>query len=184
MDATENLLFTELPETKIANNIIMSPIPIRYHDEAMLELVKEVKLYEAKVPIFHSDGTKLAVVKGSQLYDTDDGKKAGVSLRHLPGVTVCEISGKPVFEIQRKGAAAITMTAELYTYDATFLRWSDTFITGLLFSDPDKPLKIGGLVMSDCYLEGPVGIQIGQPSQSLGAAIFMQTLGGAADERG
>ena len=88
---------------------------------------------------------------------------------------MCEVSGKPVFEIRRKGAAPITMTAELFTYDATFLRWSDEFITGLLFNDPNKPLKIGGLTMSNCHLMGPVGIQIGQPTQSLGAAVFIQT---------
>ena len=67
MDATENLLITDKPEILIATNVFVSPIPVRYRDTPMLEMVKELKLYEAKVPIFHSDGTQLAVVKGSQV---------------------------------------------------------------------------------------------------------------------
>ena len=107
----EKLLFAESPTVTLASvTFINTPIPIRYEDDPMLELVKEVQAgYTIKMPIYHSDGTKLAVAKASQLYRTKEGEKAGIEMRHLPDGTVCEWNGKPIFEIRRKGAAALSV---------------------------------------------------------------------------
>jgi hypothetical protein len=144
----------------------------------MLEFVKEVstrntEAFTTRVPIFHPDGTKLAVVKGANIYPTEEGKKAGVRMRHPPGATVCELNGKPVFEIRRKGAAAISMTAELHTFDGAFLKWSEVSLSGLLTVEAGGSLRIGGLTIQGSTLQAPVGIQLGKPTKRLGTAIFL-----------
>ncbi len=61
------LLFIESPAITIATNVFLCRIPVRYKDSAMLEIIQKLtthKLqgYVTKIPIFYSDGTKLAVV--------------------------------------------------------------------------------------------------------------------------
>jgi hypothetical protein len=101
----EKLLFSNSPAIVIATNTFINvPIIIQYKTTPMLEMVHEVDLgYTTRVPIFHRDGTKLAVVKGSRLFPTEDGKKAGLTLRHPDKMTVCELDGRTLFEIERKG---------------------------------------------------------------------------------
>jgi hypothetical protein len=171
----ESLIFTRSPSIVIATNTFFCRIPIRYHDTPMLEFVKELTTlntdsFTTQIPIFHSDGTKLAVVKGANIYETKEGIKSGVTMRHLPDAKVCELNGKPVFEIKRKGAAAISMTAELHTFDGAFLKWSGVSLSGLLAMEAGKSLQIGGMTMQECNLQGEVGIQIGQPTQPPGGA--------------
>ena len=116
-------------------------------------------------------GQKLAVAKGNQLYATAEGERAGVAMRNLSDGTVCEINGKPAFEIRRKGAAALKITAELYTFDGAFLKWSEESLSGLLSLEPGKPLQIGGSTIQNCYLQAEVGIQIGRATAPLPTAI-------------
>ncbi len=159
------LVFIELPAVTIATNTFLCRIPIRYRDTAMLEIIRELttnktESFVTEIPIFYSDGTKLAVVKGRQIYRTADGEKVGVELRYLPDGTVCEIKGKPAFEVRRKGAAALKMSAELHTFDGAFLRWSEEELSGVI-SVAGESLKVGGATLTRCCLHGEVGIQIG-----------------------
>lgn len=168
----DNLIFSALPEVTIATNRFVCDIPIRYKDMPMLEMVKELTAYTPKIPIFGPDGTKLAVVKGSQLYATHDGEKAGVQLRHLPGGTVCDIKGKLAFEIRRQGASALKMTAELFTFDGVFLRWSDEVMKGMMTLDGQQiEILPTHTVFQHCQFEGPVGIQIGKASLEMPACF-------------
>ena len=127
--------------------------------------------FTTKIPIYHNDGTKLAVAKGAQLHVTNEGEKAGVKMRHLPDGTVCEIGGNPAFEIRHKGAAAISITAELFTYDGAFLKWSEVSLSGLLTIAPGKPLQLGGCTFKDCHFQAEVEIQIGEPKVRLPTAV-------------
>jgi hypothetical protein len=172
----EQLFFAQSPTIVIATNTFLCRIPIRYQDTAMMEFIKEVTTahtdnFTSKIPIFHSDGTRLAVAKGNQLYPTAEGKRAGVAMRHLSDGTVCEINGKPAFEIRRKGAAALKMTAELYTFDGAFLKWSEESLSGLLSLEAGKPLRIGTSTIQNCCLQAEVGIQIGRAASPLPTAI-------------
>ena|GEM_PF-1136308 len=174
----ERLIFTQSPAIVIASNTFICRIPIRYRDTPMLEFVKELTTlntdtFTTKIPIFHSDGTKLAVVKGANIYPTKEGEKSGVTMRHPPDVTVCELNGRPVFEIRRRGAAAISMTAELHTFDGAFLKWSEVSLSGLLTTGAGNSLQIGGLTLKGNTFQGEVGIQIGRPAQSVGGAVYV-----------
>jgi len=145
----------------------------------MVEFIKQMSTshteeFTSKIPIYHSDGTQLAVAKGNQLYLTEAGENAGVKMRHFPDATVCELNGKPAFELRRKGAAALNMTAELFTCDGAFLKWSEESLTGAVSLEPGA-LKIAGLTMSGNVIQAEVGIQIGTPTTSFGAGIFIAT---------
>jgi hypothetical protein len=185
IDANDKLLFLQSPSVVIATNTFKAPVVIQYNDTPMLEVVTEITTlnlrgYTTKIPIFHSDGTKLAVAVGSRLVATADGEKAGVTMRHPPDLTVCELNGKPIFELRRKGAAAVSTTAELYTNDGSFLKWSEESVSGLLFNDPSKPFPIhsdaNGLVIegiSFCgnTFEGDIGILLGRTTKAAGIAL-------------
>ena len=171
------LTFIESPVITIGTNHFLCNIPIRYKDTPMLEVIKELttfneETFTTKIPIFHSDGTKLAVVKGNQIFRTEEGEKAGVTLRNPAGVTVCELNGKPVFEIRRKGAAALKMNAELHTFDGAFLRWSEEELSGLL-TVGESCLQLGSSKMTNCSLQGVVGIQIGAPNNPLPTCFML-----------
>ncbi len=69
----------------------------------------------APITIHHSDGTYLAKVVGARLFDTPEAKKAGLVLKHPDKRTVCELSGKTLFEMERTDATALKTSAELFT---------------------------------------------------------------------
>ncbi len=157
------LVFKKTPEVELATNrFINVPVVLQYDETPLIEVVKEMDVgFSIQIPIYHSDGTYLAKLKGSQLYLTDEGKKAGVTLRHPDKMTVCEIDGKPVFELTRKDAAALKTQAELYTPDASFIRCSDAGLAGYVLDDNQNQLQIGGLTMQGNVFSGcRIGIHI------------------------
>ena len=176
---SHSLIFAQSPEIVIATNLFRCRIPIRYKDTPMLEFTKDTttsrtEQFTSKIPIFHPDGTKLAVAKGNQLHLTKEGEKAGIKMKYHPDTTACELDGKTIFEIKRNGAAALKMTAELYACEGYFLKWSDDAFSGMPpLSVADGALKIGGLTMADSTIRGEVGIQIGHPTDNLGGVIFL-----------
>jgi hypothetical protein len=184
----EGLIFTQIPAVMIASNFFNCQIPIRYKDEAMVEFVNELSVYRTKIPIYHPDGTKLAVVKGSEIYPTEAGKKAGVELHNEAGLTVCELNKKPVFEIQKQGANALKMQAELHTFDGFFLKWSKEIFSGQMgdgamkIRAAENALIIGGGCISRNSFKGTVGIQIGQPENRLPACILVPIISSSEEE--
>lgn len=112
----DNLIFQQTPEVHIASNrFIRTPTILMFEDSPLLEIERQPEAgFATRYSIYHSDGTYLAKVVGSQLYATDAGQKAGVTLRHPDKVTVCELNGQTLFEIRRLEAAALRTEAELY----------------------------------------------------------------------
>ncbi|HET6428663.1 MAG TPA: hypothetical protein VFJ30_09660 [Phycisphaerae bacterium] len=157
------LVFQDSPIFELGTNLFIDvPVVLQYEDTPLIQVMREVKLgYQIKIPIFHNDGTKLAVVKGNQIYRTEAGKKAGVELRRPAGKTVCELAGRPVFEIARAEAAALKTQAELYTPDGAFVRCTNTDVLGHVLSDQRKPLTIGDVAMMNMSIaDSPIGILV------------------------
>ncbi|MBW8014833.1 MAG: hypothetical protein FVQ82_01480 [Planctomycetes bacterium] len=157
------LVFQEAPVIELAANIFTNvPIIMQYDKTPLIEVVREVNVgFNIEIPIYHSDGTYLAKVKGSQIYPTDDGIKAGVKLRHPDKMTVCEIDGRTVFEVERQEAAALKTQAELYTPDASFIRCSNSDLAGYVLDDDESQLQIGVLMPQGEYIDGfRIGIHI------------------------
>lgn len=89
------LVFSQSPEVELGSNFFINvPVILQYKDTPMISVENAVDAgFTTSIPIYHSDGTYLAKAKGTQLYLTDEGKKAGVTLRHEDKITVCLING-------------------------------------------------------------------------------------------
>ena len=161
-------MYQKSPELKLAGNTFVNvPVLIRHNGDPLIEVVHEITAgYGIKFPIFHSDGTKLAVVKHRQLYRTDGGMKANIVLRHEPNLTVCEVEGRTCMELHRAGAAAIEGSAELYAPEGVLVK---AIPDGIFASLNGDVMNIGSLMFSGAKFEGcSVGIDIFDGGIALG----------------
>jgi len=67
-------------------------------------------------------------------------------------MTICEINGKPVFEIRREAAAALNTQAELYTCDGSFVKCANQSLSGYILDSTHNKLQIGGVTMKGCTI--------------------------------
>lgn len=162
-DEKERLIFTTSPTITIATvSFVRVPVIVQYGETPLLELVKNFDAsFSTRISVYHKDGTKLAVVRGTQIYATEEGKKVGIELKYPPLRTICELEGKPIFEIERAQSAALKMKAELHTSDGSFLRWTES---DMLRAEPNsQDLQVLGITMRHCRIEGyRIGIRIGR----------------------
>ncbi len=134
------------------------PIILQYDDTPLISIVREEDLgFTTEIPIFHSDGTYLAKVKGTRVYPTEDGKKAGIVMHYPRDMTVCEMDGKTLFEIYHERGDAFRAHAELYTPTGYFVKCAESPTPELIAND-GQPLQIGGMIMSNNRF---VGCRIG-----------------------
>lgn len=169
MDA---LYFSELPTVVLATNTFVDvPIILQYEDTPLIQFIKEQSAgFTTEIPIYHPDGTYLAKARGSQLYLTDDGKKAGLTLVHAGNVTVCKLGSQVLFEIKRSQAAALRTRAELYAPNGYFLKCTDVDVPKL-FDASGQELRIGGVTMRECTFTGcRIGIHVGRQSIAIGVS--------------
>jgi len=156
------LIFTTSPEfTLLTNKFINVPVILQFEETPLIEIIKEEQLgFTTKIPIFHPDGTYLAVAKGGQLYPTPDGIKAGLKMEHPDKMTVCKLGNQILFEIRRNSAAAIETKAELYSPEGFFVKCSDYDNMGIL-NNKNEFLGFGGFYMKDCTISGgKIGVLI------------------------
>jgi hypothetical protein len=147
----ESLIFQESPVVHLAGNVFVEvPTVLQYEDTPLIQVVRAAKAgFTTEIPIYHSDGTYLAKVVGSQIYATEDGKKAGVTLHHPGHATICELNGKQIFEIIREEAAALRTQAELYTPDGSFIKCAEN-LAGYVLGPRQDRLQIHGLTIMRC----------------------------------
>jgi hypothetical protein len=153
MDA---LLFFDSPAVTIATNTFIDvPVILQYENTPLIEVIRTEKAgFTTQIPIFDPDGTYLAKVVGSRLFTTEAGDKAGLILKYPKNMTVCELKGKPLFEIHRIGAAALRATAELYTPDGAFVKCSHDLMPKMFKGVKETALNFGGIVMSGTTIRG------------------------------
>lgn len=155
----DKLIYQTAPTVTFATNRFTNvPIILQYDDTPLISIVKEQSLgYTTEIPIYHADGTYLAKVKGTRIFPTEDGKKAGLELSHPKDMTVCKMGNRTVFEIYHESGNAFRTHAELYTPDGYFVKSANTFPQ--VTSSAGEPLKIGGLIMShNSYANLKIGI--------------------------
>jgi len=184
-DDDSKLVYVPSNVVELATNTFIDvPVILQYDNTPIISTSKvEEAGYTVEFGIYHSDGTYLAKVVGPRLFATEDGKKAGVVMRHLPGVTACELAGKTLFEIRRTEAAALKTQAELYTPDGTFIRANDNGILPHLMGQ--QSLKIGERNKGGGYNKGTIGtavIMSGATMDNTGTIGLAILLPGAAIE--
>ena len=136
------------------NKFINVPTILQLDDTPLITVVKEQNLgFTSEIPIFHADGTYLAKVRGTRIFPTEEGKKAGIVMRSLPNLTACELDGRTLFEIAHQTGDAFKVQAELYTPTGYFIKSTDADLPTLMKAD-GTGLNVGGIRMTDCTFSG------------------------------
>ncbi len=151
----DKLIYQIAPRVTLATNQFVNvPIILQYDDTPLVSIVREHALgFTTEIPIFHADGTYLAKVKGTRVYPTDDGKKAGIIMRSPKDMTVCEMNGKTLFEIHHEQGDAFRANAELYTSAGCFVKINDAPLPEVIKNN-GAALQVGGIVMSGNTFNG------------------------------
>lgn len=149
------LIYQTTPTVIFSTNTFINVSTIlQFDDTPLISVVKEQDLgFTTEIPIYQSDGTYLAKVRGTRVFPTEAGKKAGILLRSLPELTVCELNGRTLFEIAHQKGDAFKAQAELYTPSGYFVKSTDKALPNILKSD-GLVLKIGGIQMTNCSFSG------------------------------
>jgi hypothetical protein len=163
-----DVIFQAHPTVTLAGNHFICQVVIQWEEVPLMEVGQFQKAgFTTKFAVYHSDGTKIAVVKGAQIYPTEEGKAALVTMRHEPNLTACELEGRTIFELRRQGAAALKGAAELYTPEGAFIKCNDSGMKSLLDTSGGSLAVIGKgpdgerggtIIMTDSTIEAPIGI--------------------------
>ena len=161
------LIYQSNPTVTFATNTFINvPTILQFDDTPLISVIREENLgFTSEIPIFHADGTYLAKVRGTRVFPTEAGKKAGIVMRSLPSLTACELDGRTLFEIAHQKGDAFKAQAELYTPTGYFIKSTDAALPSLLKSD-GTALNVGGLKMTNCSFSG---VRIGIWLQSSGS---------------
>ena len=148
------LIYHSSPRVTFASNTFVNvPTILQFDDTPLISVVEEEHLgFTTEIPVHHSDGTYLAKVRGTRVYATTEGKEAGVKIEQLPGLWVCTVEGRTVFEIHQQSGDAFRTDAELYTPDGHFVKVSDS-PRPELFSASGEALTVAGAAMTGCHIE-------------------------------
>ena len=145
------LIYQTTPTVTLATNTFINvPTILQFDETPLISIIKEENLgFTSEIPIFHADGTYLAKVRGTRVFPTEAGKKAGIVLRSLPNLTACELDGRTLFEISHQQGDAFRAQAELYTPTGYFIKSTQADLPTLLKSD-GTDLNVGGIRMTNC----------------------------------
>lgn len=144
----DQLIYHSTPRVMFASNTFINvPSILQFDDAPLISVVKEAELgFTTEIRIHHSDGTYLAKVRGTRVYATESGKKAGVEIRQLPQLWVCTVGGRTAFEIHQEPGDAFRTHAELYTPNGFFVKVA-AGPEPELYDASGESLKIGGITM-------------------------------------
>ena len=158
----DKLIFKTHPTVILGGNTFINiPTILQFEDIPLIEIIKNIGAgYTTQIPIYHPDGTYLAKVKGSRLFLTKYGEKAGPTLSHPDKMTICKLGEKTLFEIKRTEAAALKTSAELYTDKGFFVKFSvESFPE--LFSINNNCLVINNNKIIGCtFKNNNIGIKL------------------------
>jgi hypothetical protein len=149
----EQLIYQTSPRVIFATNTFVNvPVILQFDDTPLISIVREETLgYTTQIPIYHPDGTYLAKVNGTRIWPTRAGEKAGLAMRQLKGVTVCELDGRPVFEVFHESGDLFRVHAELHTPNGFFVKAA----SGIDVAQASgQPLVLNGLVLSHNVFHG------------------------------
>jgi hypothetical protein len=153
-----DLTFSPTTAIEFAGNTFIDvPVILQFDNTPIVETIKEQTVQRTtQISIYNSDGIYVAKIVGPRLFLTADGKKSDLVLEHPPLMTVCRLGTQTLFEIRRPEAAAIAITAELFTPTGCFVR-SQANKAASLFSSASKLL--GTSIAGNTFKGGRVGIQ-------------------------
>ena len=142
------LVFQSSPSVTVATNTFINvPVILKYEDTPLIEVIKEQGIgFTTQIPIYHSDGTYLAKVKGNRVYPTKAGKRANIDIRDQQGKFICSLDNKVMFELTHDVGDAFKADAELYAPDGYFVKCTDA-PKPELFDLTGSSIQVGGVPM-------------------------------------
>jgi hypothetical protein len=163
------LYFESSPRITVATNTFINvPVILKYEDTPLIEVIKEHGIgFTTQIPIYHSDGTYLAKVKGNRVYPTEEGKKVNIDIKDMPGMFICSLENKVMFQLSHGVNEAFKADAELFAPDGCFVKCSDA-PKPELFDLTGNAIKVGGITM------------IGNIFQNLSIGIWLRKDGSCA----
>jgi hypothetical protein len=165
-----DIIFQSHPDVIIAGNTFRRcPIILQYEQTPIIEVGTFAEAgYTTRFSVFHNDGTKIAVIKGAQMFRTDEGKKAKLEFRYPQDATVCELEGKPIFELRRTGPTALKGWAELYAPEGVLIKVSDAESFARLKNDERLVLQ-GTVLAGNVVADHKIGLHVTRNGFTLGA---------------
>ncbi len=149
------LIYQTSPEVMFASNTFVNvPTILQFDDTPLISVVREEQLgYTTDIPIYDASGVYLAKVRGTRVYPTPEGTEAGVRIRQLPMVWICEVDDRTAFEIHQQPGDAFRTEAELYAPTGHFLKVSDSPVPQVVNAS-GSALNVGGITMTGCQFRG------------------------------
>ena len=148
------LVFHASPVVTIATNTFVNvPIILQYEETALIEVVKREAIgFTTQIPIYHSDGTYLAKVRGNRIYRTAEGKKAMISLEHPLGKTICKLGNREILVLTHGIGESFKAEAELYAPDGRLVKCPDSPDPEVIDVD-GKAIRVFTSLMSQCTFQ-------------------------------
>jgi hypothetical protein len=148
------LVYHSTPRVTFASNTFINvPTIFQFDETPLISIVREENLgFTTEIAVYHSDGTYLAKVRGTRVYATGEGEKAGVVIRQFPSLWVCTVAGRTAFEIRQEPGDAFRTQAELYTPNGCFVKVANDPKPELLRANGEA-LKIAGATLSGNLFE-------------------------------
>jgi len=174
-----DVVFQSHPDVVIATNTFRNVETIlQYENSPLIQVGKFVEAgYTTKFRVYHSDGTHIADVKGSQIYLTKDGKNASVKTRYDPNLTACELEGRTILELHRDGPTALRGWAELYAPEGVLIKANDSDLLQAIRSNGSH-IQVGGLEINNSIFNGQkIGIHVTRDRICIGGPLDVQSSG-------
>lgn len=163
------ITFQSHPDVIIGSNTFRNvPTILQYEDTPLLEVGKfEPVGYTTRFAVFDDSGVKIAVVEGGKITVTPEGAKARITCRHEPDLTVCELEGKPILELRRRGTQALNAAAELYAPEGVLIKANVAEASAILQSG--RPLLPGAQYMSNStFCDGGIAFHVRRDGIAIG----------------
>lgn len=164
-----DVFFQQHPDVIIATNTFRKvPTILQYEEEPLIQVVHCVDAgYTTRLTVFHNDGTKIAVVKGAQIYKTPEGEKANVTMRYPDRCTIVELEGKTILELHRDAAAALRGWAELYAPEGVLIKAHSDYLSAVRSGSPR--LEVCGIALSGgLFQDLKIGIHVTRMGMQVG----------------
>lgn len=144
------LIYQPTPIVVVATNVFINvPTILQYEKIPLIEMVEEVKLgYTTSFSIYNSDGIKIAKVRGTRIFPTDDGKDSGLEIAKHSEITEVKLNGSSIIEIQHHKGEAFRIFADLYTPDGYLVRVNNNPQPTLIDTSGNS-ITIGGVIFSN-----------------------------------
>jgi hypothetical protein len=179
-----DLVFQDHPDVHIGTLTFRRvPTILKFEDVPLIQVSNSKTAgWRTRFDLYHPDGTPIAVVKGARVFLTEEGRKAQFKLHNFPDVIACDLDGHTLFELRRRGPAALSTWAELFTPTGILIKAADSLES--LLPQSGGYVRVGNSSIRNALIEDcPVGLKVYKSGGIRFQVSFPLESGGEAFER-